>query len=379
MPDASAARHYPEILADNVTRLRTGSQWVILDQRFATYLVRDERAARWVRTFSRRFLSDEAFIQTVLMDSPFSETLINQNMRYIWWPHFDGDPTSYWARMGFSYVGGPQVINASGMPHVLRSPYMFARKVDPTVDAAAVTIWDDWIAKKLNGVRRADQETLGGTPRSGRAGDSLERSAVRGADSGGGPALARAPTRRVHRIVFEDGSSCDCSPSCAAAGICCEDWMELCDQGRPADGAADGGDGEMPLASCPTPAHPPLESTSTDGGRRIRLTFLNHARYPVRIFYRYTKGNGEEKEMGTLRGRGLALTFETRTAHAWVVKTWSGITLLEVPPSETRSTATIDVHECDLRAFRPPGLSGAAEGADRTTRAPGPSLHDGWR
>ena len=153
---------------------------MILDRAFATYLVRDQRAARWIRVFEHRFLSDEAFVQTVLMHSPFKDTLVNHNLRYIYRPHFDGDPTHYWQRMGYAFIGGPQVINASGIPSVLRSPYMFARKVDPTVDSRAVQLWDDWMARKLQGERPDDQAVLGGSSRedTGR-GEPLERTPVR--------------------------------------------------------------------------------------------------------------------------------------------------------------------------------------------------------
>ena len=48
----------------------------------------------------------------------------------------------YWQRMGADYVGGPQVINASAAPSVFKSPYMFARKVDPSVDAEVVRWWE---------------------------------------------------------------------------------------------------------------------------------------------------------------------------------------------------------------------------------------------
>ena len=122
-------------------------------------------------------------MQTTLMHVPYSHTLVNTTTRracsaawrwvppeawgkvawggaqlvplsrpvarrYIYWPHYDGDPTSYWARMGAMFIGGPQVINTSGMPGVLRSPYMFARKVEPSVDAEAVRLWDGWMAAK---------------------------------------------------------------------------------------------------------------------------------------------------------------------------------------------------------------------------------------
>ena len=90
--DATPNATEAALLATNCTALHTGSQWVILNRAFATYLVRDVRAARWMRVFERRFLSDEAFIQTVLMHSPHRAGLVNHNMRYIYWPHFDGDP-----------------------------------------------------------------------------------------------------------------------------------------------------------------------------------------------------------------------------------------------------------------------------------------------
>ena len=37
-----------------------------------------------------------------------------------------------------SLRGAPQVINASEAPKVFRSPYMFARKVDPSVEPGTV-------------------------------------------------------------------------------------------------------------------------------------------------------------------------------------------------------------------------------------------------
>ena len=360
--------------------LHTGSQWIIIDRAFATYLVRDPRAASWIRVFERRFLSDEAFVQTVLMHSPFRSSLVNHNMRYIYWPHFDGDPTAYWMKMGHSFIGGPQVVNATGMPAVLQSPYMFARKVDPTVDSTAVSLWDEWMAKKLRGERPDDQEILGGQARrtaAGRLGvangDPLERTAApygaAGAAADGtrddttdgasdvpvAPRIARAPLRRVSRVTFEDGSTCDCAPDCDDGGTCCDDWPELCEQGK-ADEGRSGGAGGPPLPACPSPAHPPLAS-ATRRGAPIRLTFLSHARYPLRLVYVPPPG-GREVDMGVLRPRGAPLTVDARDSHAWSVRSWGGVSMLELTPSETRRTSTIDVHECELRGARRKQLHG---------------------
>lgn len=367
--------------------LRTGSQWVILDRAFAKYLVRDTRAARWIRVFEHRFLSDEAFVQTVLMHSPFNKTLVNHNLRYIYWPHFDGDPTHYWARMGYSFIGGPQVINASALPGVLRSPYMFARKVDPTVDTQAVSLWDEWMARKLKGGRPDEQAVIGGRSREEHGPEhTLERrpvpgggatttetlaggSAGHGKGVGGGDPLA--PPRRVPRrgrpvehITFDDGSTCDCSPLCEGLGTCCEDWPELCELGRRhTDGSLAEQPDEPPLPPCPLPSiHPRLESAPAAGSQPIRLTFVNHASHPVKLFY-VPPGPAREVEMGSLRAHGPPLTFDTLDSHAWVARSWSGVTMLEVAPRGGRPSSTVDVRECDLA---------------RSSRK-GSALHYGWR
>jgi hypothetical protein len=123
---ATAARQAVEDDRANQTTLHTGSQWVILDRAFSTYLVTSPAAARWMRVFERRFLSDEGFLHTALMHSPHRHTLVNTNLRYIMWPHHHGDPTSYWATMGWSFIGGPEVPNASEAPKVGRSPFTHA-------------------------------------------------------------------------------------------------------------------------------------------------------------------------------------------------------------------------------------------------------------
>ena len=290
--------------------------------------------------------------------------------------------------MGYSYIGGPQVINASGIPAVLRSPYMFARKVDPTVDTKAVSLWDEWMARKLKGSRPDEQAVLGGRSREEHGPDqSLERRPARPAGAttasealaGGGRAYAHAGasdpldlprrvprrTRPVDHITFEDGSTCDCSPLCEGLGTCCEDWPDLCEQGRRhIDGSADGD--EPPLPPCPAPAtQPRLESSPAAGSQPIRLTFVNHARHPVKIFHVPAGGAAaRELEMGSLRAHGPPLTFDTRDSHAWVARSWSGVTMLEVAPHGGRPSGTIDVHECDLA---------------RPSRDGSTTLHHGWR
>jgi hypothetical protein len=174
-----------------------------------------------------------------------------------------------------------------------------------------------------------------------------------GGDGGGAaPRRQRARGRLVRSVVFEDGSRCECVPLCEQAGTCCDDWKELCET-DPAD--APGEDAASP--PCPVPAEPPLASGRRDG-TPVTLSFLNHARFPVKLFH--AAEDGQQTEMGTLPAHGHALTFETRDTHGWAAKSFSGITLLELAPGTARTSQTVDVHECDLSS------------ANRR-------LHHGWR
>jgi hypothetical protein len=234
--------------ANNLTRMYTGSQWVVLDRGFTRYLVRDPQALRWQRVFERRFLSDESFVQTALMHSPHRGSAVRANLRYIYWPHYDhADPTAYWARLGPDFIGGPQVINASEAAAVFRSPYAFARKVEPAVDSDVVRAWDVWMRAKLArvGGLAEGQAPLGGEARAQPADVPVAAVAV-GADGSAARWPSHVSRRTPGRLIFDDGSSCECPPLCVESGTCCdrpEHRPELCEPGGGTGGAA----GKPPL------------------------------------------------------------------------------------------------------------------------------------
>ena len=125
-------------------RAHTGSQWAALSYEFCRDLVLSTEGLRWIAAFERRLVPDESLVQTVAMHSPrHRSTLINHNLRWIDWPHSHGDPNEYWNKLGArQYIGGPRVLNASELRQVLASPYLFARKVDVSVDAEVLQQWD---------------------------------------------------------------------------------------------------------------------------------------------------------------------------------------------------------------------------------------------
>ena len=79
----------------------------------------------------------------------------------------------------------------------------------------------------------------------------------------------------------------------------------------------------------------------------------------MRLYYGGPRGHGE-REMGSVPENGRALTFDTRDSHAWMVRSWGGVTMLELPPLAGRASSTVDIRECAL------------QGARR-------QLHQGWR
>ncbi|KOO30866.1 xylosyltransferase 2 [Chrysochromulina tobinii] len=156
--------------------------------------------------FERRLVPDESLLQTVAMHSPrHRSTLINHNLRWIDWPHSHGDPNEYWNKLGArQYIGGPRVLNASELRQVLASPYLFARKVDVSVDAEVLQKWDVWMARKLAGeAPNPPQAPIGHSP-----GDPDLKRRFRAPGLGPLPDGSRRVRRRIARLDFEDGSSC---------------------------------------------------------------------------------------------------------------------------------------------------------------------------
>ena len=89
-------------------------------------------------------MPDESFLQTVVMHSPFKQTLLNHNMRWIYWPHQDGDAQEYWDRVGKGgrdFVGGPKVLTAA-----LCQPPAALRTCFPTLCACRIRRCIGWCA-----------------------------------------------------------------------------------------------------------------------------------------------------------------------------------------------------------------------------------------
>jgi hypothetical protein len=80
----------------------------------------------YVPYFERVRVPDEMFFQTVLLNSPLRDTIVNDDFRYIRWP-------------------GPKVLAMADLDDLRQTRDLFARKFDETVDPAVLAAIDAWI------------------------------------------------------------------------------------------------------------------------------------------------------------------------------------------------------------------------------------------
>jgi len=74
-----------------------------------------------VKFFRHVDVPDELFFQTIILNSPLADTVVNDNLRYIAWDEPD--------------EGSPVILDGSHLEQLMASPKLFARKFDVTVDA----------------------------------------------------------------------------------------------------------------------------------------------------------------------------------------------------------------------------------------------------
>jgi hypothetical protein len=86
----------------------------------------------YVRFFEHVLIPDELFFQTLIMNSPLRETVVNDNLRFLDW----------------SREPAPAVLRVSDLDRMLASGKLFARKFDETVDAAVLDRLDEAIEQE---------------------------------------------------------------------------------------------------------------------------------------------------------------------------------------------------------------------------------------
>lgn len=107
-----------------------GANWFTLSGDCVTYVLDYlQQHPEFIRQFKHTICADEHFIQTLILNSPFKESVINRTLREIQW---DGG-------------ANPKTYTMSDADLLLDSPELFARKFDSDVDSEII----DWVYCKI--------------------------------------------------------------------------------------------------------------------------------------------------------------------------------------------------------------------------------------
>ena len=105
-----------------------GNQWMILSRKFCEYICYSPEVKRFKRFYRHTFISDEGFFQTVIMNTSYKATIVNDDKR-----------TIVWVPMGTIKLR-PRDFTSKDAEFLLASQGLFARKFDETVDAGIFSI-----------------------------------------------------------------------------------------------------------------------------------------------------------------------------------------------------------------------------------------------
>jgi hypothetical protein len=100
-----------------------GGQWMILTRKTCEFICNSGETKKFEDYYLNTFIADEAFFQTVLMNTTFSGTLINDDKRAIIWIP-DGDIKLR-----------PKTFTINDVKFLLEGEHLFARKFDDNIDS----------------------------------------------------------------------------------------------------------------------------------------------------------------------------------------------------------------------------------------------------
>jgi hypothetical protein len=107
-----------------------GSAYWCLTRECIDYIVRFlQNAPRYSRFFKYVNVPDEIFFQTIVLNSPLRDLVVNDDLRYIEWRER-------------AIAGGPAVLGRGDFNRIMSSPKLFARKFDMTDDAEILDMID---------------------------------------------------------------------------------------------------------------------------------------------------------------------------------------------------------------------------------------------
>lgn len=153
--DAADEKKYSEELAEQRRTsqfkplppfdLYGGSAWWSLTADCVKYLVGHEREI--TEHFVDTMFPDESFAQTIIMNSPFADTVVKDNRRYIYWPRKHGS--------------SPAILDMEDLVPIIKGNDFFIRKVDPIISGKLLDALDGMVVDCGDGVQNERTMPLG--------------------------------------------------------------------------------------------------------------------------------------------------------------------------------------------------------------------------
>ena len=104
-----------------------GCNWFSITHNFALYIIKREKFIN--KYFKHAFGADELFVQTLIMNSPYKNTLYKKDKRN---SYIQCVRKIDWER------GNPYVFKKEDYKELIESPYLFARKFDENIDNSII-------------------------------------------------------------------------------------------------------------------------------------------------------------------------------------------------------------------------------------------------
>lgn len=102
-----------------------GSQWFTITKEAFDYILSyTEGHPEYISFMKKSNFTDELFFQTILMNSPYKDNCVDDNLRYINWDTQSGKK-----------VSSPKTLTLADYEQLQKSPAFFARKFDADIDS----------------------------------------------------------------------------------------------------------------------------------------------------------------------------------------------------------------------------------------------------
>lgn len=120
-----------------------GTQWKAVTRSFCEFVCHDPQADRFKAFYRNSFIADEAFFQTVMMNSCDQSSVMNDDLRMIDWVP-DGDIKLR-----------PRNYEGADLDQLQRSDDLFARKFDAEEDPDILTLLENHLRSPAANIYRA--------------------------------------------------------------------------------------------------------------------------------------------------------------------------------------------------------------------------------